>query len=767
MGRMFSLSHRAGEMARRFPGGQSLLSRLAGASNPHLSPVFMLHRVLPPASPVYDPEMAVSVVGFEQLLAWIAERYDVVRLGDLAQIAPRPGRPRCALTFDDGWSDTYTHAFPLLQRWRMSATVFLPVHFIGTGRRFWQESLFYHLRNLRARADGGQMLQAVATEFAWCPRLQAADLGHRRLSQRLRRRASSEAEDFVARLGEVAGSSLELTGRAFMNWDEVRAMQRSGIEFGSHTLEHTHLATVSPSVSARELSLSRQALSEQLDCEVTSVAYPWGARGPFAVKQAAAAGYAVGVTTQPGFVGSGEDQLQWPRLAISEAQLGWPGHQSARRAGRLPATLAVHLARARRHRAPAPDLLDPDGRLRIAILVDPAQDWGETAPAQRGGSELQLYHMLLALDPAWFAVELCFLNTPLHGLPSQLPWPSFHGASASAGRWRTLDGMRRLLQRRQPALAFAMFRTSLFLGVPAAWLARVPAIVCSRRNAGYWRRWFHLVALRVVNRMATGWQTNGPAIGDVLARTEGVPALRVDILPNWLDLERFHLASAEDKEVARRALKIPAHAFVVLSTANYNRVKDLPTLVAAAALVARELPAARFLLLGQGDQRQRLEHEIQAQGLEGNVWLLGAQDDVTLFLAAADIGVLTSTSEGCSNAVLEYMAAGLPTVLSDIPANRALSTVGLVPVGNPERLAAELLHLRQNPDDVRNRAQENLRRMAPYSQGNYDERVQAHFVTLAGSGRLEWRSRHQPMGSPPGAPEAARSDAASSAPVRG
>ncbi|MGH9519310.1 MAG: polysaccharide deacetylase family protein, partial [Terriglobales bacterium] len=228
---MRSLSHAAGRFLSRLPGGNWCLNRAAGGHDLRCSPIFMLHRVLPDSTSVYDREMAVSTFGFEQLLAWLREHYEVVRLGDLLGEQMNRGKPLCALTFDDGWCDTYTEAFPRLQRWGMPATVFLPLHFIGTDRRFWQESLFFHLRQLRVRSDAAAQLQQIAAEFAWCPLLSSDDLHYGRLSRRLRRRASSEAEAFVARLGESAGRSLELVGRAFMNWDEVRTMQRAGIEF--------------------------------------------------------------------------------------------------------------------------------------------------------------------------------------------------------------------------------------------------------------------------------------------------------------------------------------------------------------------------------------------------------------------------------------------------------------------------------------------------------------------------------------------------------
>ncbi|HEV2446711.1 MAG TPA: polysaccharide deacetylase family protein, partial [Candidatus Sulfopaludibacter sp.] len=203
---MKSGSQLAARAASWLPGGRALLRHAAGQFRPDAAPNFMLHRVLPDPRQCYHPEMVVSLATFEQFLTWLAGTYEVVPLEDLQSHlrAPR-SRPACALTFDDGWLDTCVHAFPLLHRLRLPATVFLPLQFIGSERRFWQERLYYLLRRLRATGDGAGRLRRVGKEFAWCPDLGAEDLQYSQLARLLLRRASAEAEEFVARLSEAAG----------------------------------------------------------------------------------------------------------------------------------------------------------------------------------------------------------------------------------------------------------------------------------------------------------------------------------------------------------------------------------------------------------------------------------------------------------------------------------------------------------------------------------------------------------------------------------
>jgi glycosyltransferase involved in cell wall biosynthesis len=80
-------------------------------------------------------------------------------------------------------------------------------------------------------------------------------------------------------------------------------------------------------------------------------------------------------------------------------------------------------------------------------------------------------------------------------------------------------------------------------------------------------------------------------------------------------------------------------------------------------------------------------------GLSENVKFVGRQPDVRPFLAAADFGVLTSLSEGSSNSILEYMAMGLPSIVSDLPANRELLSEVLFQPGNSLDLAEKIYRL--------------------------------------------------------------------------
>ncbi|HWG36443.1 MAG TPA: polysaccharide deacetylase family protein [Terriglobales bacterium] len=703
----------------RLPGGRLALALASGGASRVRAPIFMLHRVLPNAASCYDPEMAVSLGGFERLLDWLQRQYQVRPLGEIAAgKRPAKGRPWCALTFDDGWVDTFEHAFPSLQRRGLPATVFLPMHFIGTERRFWQERLHFQLLALRSEPGRLERAQRTLEGVAWCADLRPEDWSYDRLRRRLLRRASAEAEAFVARLDTAAAPLPALEGRAFMNWDEVARMHAAGIEFGSHTLEHTRLDSAAPGEAARELLNARQELEQRLRQKVTPLSYPWGSTSVFTPLQAREAGYTCAVTTGPGLARPHADPYLLPRIPVSDAQLDWTSAPA-------PAALQVQMLRARREPRRAALVAAP---VRIGLIVHDERPWSDQPVGHLGGSELQLRRALEALDPRYFEPEVYFMYAPAEGLPQRLPWPSFAAAAAAAPRVQMLRALRRLLRQRRPRLVQVTFPHEILWGTLAARWAGVPAILCARRNAGYWRKSRQLPLLRLANRFATYWQTNAASVAAQLEAEEQVPAARVDIIPNALDLDRFQPAGEGGRLAARRALHLPEEAYIAVNVANYSAWKRLDTAVEATALLRVRLPGVRMILIGEGAERGALASMIAQRGLEQHVLLAGARADVPLWLAAADAGVSCSSSEGCPNAVLEYMAAGLPTVLTDIAGHRGLANAPLYAVGDAAALARELAAAAADPAAARARGRELRARAEAYGGESYRMAVQRHYT---------------------------------------
>jgi L-malate glycosyltransferase len=685
------------------------------------SAVFMFHRILPNGERTYDSEMVTSTEAFGAFLDWLRGKYRVLPLDELVQSSgfPNTRRPQCAITFDDGWIDNYLHAFPLLRQRQLPATIFLPLQFIGTSKRFWQDRLWLSLRNLNP-AERRKSIQGAARGLPWFPI--GAEFVHNLAGLRrfLRTRSTEEADDFADRLVDSTGVSLPVAGRTFLNWDEIHEMQGNGISFGSHSVSHGLLTRMEQAKATAEIHKSREELANRLRENITGFAYPWGTASWVTHNAVKNAGYEFAVTTLPGLITRKADRWMLPRIFISNSVLRC-GEQAF-------ASGKALLWCAKSALLPAPRVTPKNGKnVKIAFVVDTISDW-------EGGTERQLHTLIRMLDRNVFQPELCFLQ-PNPELPKEtLPCPTRTVGSAKPEQTSSvifrLFRLTRLLRQTRPQIVQTYFNEGIFSGILAARLSGVPRVIGSARNAGHWKKRRHRIAFRTVAKLADHWQCNSRTLWEYVRKAERVPAQRIEILPNVIDLSKFAPATPEERLALRHQLGLDEVNPVFVVVAALTPVKDHATLLDAAKLIELERPTAHYLLVGDGPLRSDLEKQAAKLRLSHVIHFLGRQADVRPYLAAADFGVLTSRSEGSSNSVLEYMAMGLPSVVSDIPANRELVSGVLFAPGNVAELAEKLLELACNTELCRKLRSEYSRTAPEFGLEKFAMRTQAFYTRL-------------------------------------
>lgn len=246
------------------------------------------------------------------------------------------------------------------------------------------------------------------------------------------------------------------------------------------------------------------------------------------------------------------------------------------------------------------------------------------------------------------------------------------------------------------------FYTNIF-GMAAASLARVPVRIASRRESAVRPETQRFVE-RAAYRLAHAVVANCEDVRQQLIR-EGVPARKVRTVYNGLDLARVQPAQAERKEILR-ALNLPEQARFVTIMANMRAhvrepeplcFKDHPTFLRAAKRVYERVPEAAFIIAGEGELMDATRELARSLGIEDRTFFIGRCRDVGSVLSISDVCVLSSSSEGFSNAILEYMAAGRPVVATDVGGAREAIVHGetgfLVPVGDHDQLADHIISL--------------------------------------------------------------------------
>lgn len=190
------------------------------------------------------------------------------------------------------------------------------------------------------------------------------------------------------------------------------------------------------------------------------------------------------------------------------------------------------------------------------------------------------------------------------------------------------------------------------------------------------------------------------AVGTIVGRVNKgrLPADKIQIIPNAVAI--MPALSPEDRLAIRQALIGTASAPLLISVGRLVSQKGYQDLLAAFAQVHENCSSARLVIAGNGSLRSNLESQIKTLGLEGAVQLLGARNDVPHLLAASDLFVSSSHSEGLPVALLEAMSAGLPVVatqVGDVPEVVIEGTGLIVPAQAPSQLAQAVHSLLLNP----------------------------------------------------------------------
>lgn len=257
-------------------GAMHVASRITGRCG---AVVLMYHSVADENSlPFIDPRNHISPGNFERQMAFLARHRTVRSLTDVLSDV-RSGRPitrgTVVITFDDGYLDNLTVAAPILKKYEMPATLFLPTAYIDRAEAQWIDQVFtaftFRKVNELTLGHGGRttifdLQQANDRQSAYgilCRSLLSADPGARR----------DVLEDVREQL-QPSQSPPRLT----MSWSDVQSLIRNcpGLEIGGHTVEHTDMTAVSEDWAQSEIERCRSRIEETLGRAPEHFSFPYG-----------------------------------------------------------------------------------------------------------------------------------------------------------------------------------------------------------------------------------------------------------------------------------------------------------------------------------------------------------------------------------------------------------------------------------------------------------------------------------------------------------
>ncbi|WP_229800431.1 glycosyltransferase [Mongoliitalea lutea] len=164
------------------------------------------------------------------------------------------------------------------------------------------------------------------------------------------------------------------------------------------------------------------------------------------------------------------------------------------------------------------------------------------------------------------------------------------------------------------------------------------------------------MAIAVSNEVALSMQLNL-----LLSPLRPHGRLRVRTVQNGVNIHQFARSTKQAMEL-RRALGIPEEAFVVGKVAVFRSQKRLWLWVEVALELLKNAPDTHFLLVGDGDWKEKILNQIQVSGKAANFHCVGVQKQVVPYLSCMDVYMSSSEFEGLPIAMLEAMACGVPVV---------------------------------------------------------------------------------------------------------
>lgn len=271
--------------------------------------------------------------------------------------------------------------------------------------------------------------------------------------------------------------------------------------------------------------------------------------------------------------------------------------------------------------------------------------------------------------------------------------------------WKALRELISVFRIERPDIVHTHSSKAGVLGRLAAFLARVPVRIHTFHGFGFHERQNPLLrfTLTLAEELAAAVSTRllfvSRANQDTARRIGlGDPA-GYALLRSGVRLQ--DLPAKVDPEAKKAELGAGMHKPLVVSVGNLKPQKRPEDFVAMAAQVLREAPEARFVFIGDGELRGRIQGQLLARNLYGKCFFPGWRRDVPEVLAAADVFVLTSLWEGLPRALVEAMKSGLPPVCYATDGVTDLVRDGenglLAAPGDHEALARGVLMLLQDP----------------------------------------------------------------------
>jgi peptidoglycan/xylan/chitin deacetylase (PgdA/CDA1 family) len=273
---------------------------------------FTYHRIGDKNATNYDRAVfSCTAQALEQQIVAIKKNFIIVTPKQLRKIIDTNqliGNRYAVITFDDGYLDNYSQAFPILKKHNVPGAFYLPTDFIASKKIPWWDEIAYLLRN--SCNNSYRLPEQTTTYFLEKNNIDATIQKIIYQSKRLKNISVIEVLEDIRKKFPQALNKLNKLNKLnnkenilFMNWIQAKEMADNGMEIGSHTESHQILSQLNENQQEEEIQQSKRIIEEHIGRKVHSIAYPVGRYNCYTDKACLISkntGYIIGFNNEPG-----------------------------------------------------------------------------------------------------------------------------------------------------------------------------------------------------------------------------------------------------------------------------------------------------------------------------------------------------------------------------------------------------------------------------------------------------------------------------------
>jgi len=216
-----------------------------------------------------DPTLvSASVSNFKKQMEYLSRNYNVISIDQFYSKIGSPKKNSVIITFDDGYIDNYTNAYPILKKYNLPATIYLSTNAVDNKEILWWDKVSFMIKNTK---ESSLILPGHVNYD-----LKNKGKALRRIARDLKELKEEKKLMLIADMEKILKVKVKRAKNLFLSWNQINEMKKNNISFGAHTVSHPILTNISSKKAEMEIVNSKKLIEKKIKSKVIHFSYPNG-----------------------------------------------------------------------------------------------------------------------------------------------------------------------------------------------------------------------------------------------------------------------------------------------------------------------------------------------------------------------------------------------------------------------------------------------------------------------------------------------------------